>query len=827
MFFTPVDLMLQRVERHSADSDATHFQELSYAGEFIIRLTTAAVVACIQDSPDRHRYSLEHRIVRADGIGEWVQVFHHALTGPAASYFDKDAYDFRRELTIKVSEDSWLRGAITDLDAVLRVAYEKEFKSEGRPSLKVLFDTFVVLRNKVRAHGAPSPATLAACVGPFKRSVMAMAANAPVAKLQWAYLHRNISGKYFVRNLGLENDGFDDLKGSTALRMPNLESGIYLSLSDFRRVNLIYSDQDSADFLFPNGQFGNNDFELHSLITDNRRREPNHRYLAPATELPKSETQGRHELQFVGEVLSNLPALPMGYVERTRLEELVRSHLENDRHQIVTLVGRGGIGKTSLALKVLHELLPSKRYNIVVWFSARDIDLTIQGVKQVRPEVFTIKDIASQYAKLLGVDDKVQNKEVKLEPIKHFEKELGKSEWGPVLFVFDNFETLQSPVDTYNWIDTYIRPPNKILITSRLRDFKGDYPVDIAGMDHIESSQLILVNAQALGIENTLRSTEIKEIYEESEGHPYIMKIILGELADRGSWSRPSKVLSNREDILNALFERTFSTLTPLEQRIFLTVSDWRSSVPQMFVSAALRRSGDNLGDPDDAIDRLVRVSMVERSVDASDIAHLTVPLAAALFGKRRLQFSSINALIKNDVQFLQSAGTSDARTDQKNFFPRLKSYFKNISAKIERKETSLTEERLTLEYFAGQFPAAWRLLSDLEQDVYDTGWEARSAEYLRRFLESGCGDKADTLEAWEGLGHLYQAQQDLVGLSMAFQRWAQLRAPSLAEISNVSNTLNGSEQIRGLPIYERIAVLRPVWTSPQFDRTPGATVRA
>jgi len=101
--------------------------------------------------------------------------------------------------------------------------------------------------------------------------------------------------------------------------------------------------------------------------------------------------------------------------------------------------------------------------------------------------------------------------------------------------------------------------------------------------------------------------------------------------------------------------------------------------------------------------------------------------------------------------------------------------------------------------------------LSDLEQGVCDSGWEVRSADYLRRFLESGCGDKADILEAWEGLSRLYQAQQNPVGLSMAFQRRAQLRAPSLAEISNVANTLNGSDQIRGLPVYERMAVLSPV----------------
>ena len=34
----------------------------------------------------------------------------------------------------------------------------------------------------------------------------------------------------------------------------------------------------------------------------------------------------------------------------------------------------------------------------------------------------------------------------------------------------------------YNWIDSFIRLPNKALITIRYRDFKGDYPLEVIGM---------------------------------------------------------------------------------------------------------------------------------------------------------------------------------------------------------------------------------------------------------------------------------------------------------------------------------------------------------
>ena len=51
-------------------------------------------------------------------------------------------------------------------------------------------------------------------------------------------------------------------------------------------------------------------------------------------------------------------------------------------------------------------------------------------------------------------------------PIAFLGETLTKSAIGPILFVFDNFETVQNPPELFTWLDTYIRLPNKILITA-------------------------------------------------------------------------------------------------------------------------------------------------------------------------------------------------------------------------------------------------------------------------------------------------------------------------------------------------------------------------
>jgi hypothetical protein len=58
MAFRPLILMLDRVKQHGADSDSEHFMELLYAGEFILKVTTAAFVAGVDDDRENHRYRL-------------------------------------------------------------------------------------------------------------------------------------------------------------------------------------------------------------------------------------------------------------------------------------------------------------------------------------------------------------------------------------------------------------------------------------------------------------------------------------------------------------------------------------------------------------------------------------------------------------------------------------------------------------------------------------------------------------------------------------------------------------------------------------------------
>jgi len=133
----------------------------------------------------------------------------------------------------------------------------------------------------------------------------------------------------------------------------------------------------------------------------------------------------------------------------------------------------------------------------------------------------------------------------------------------PLLAVFDNFETVRNPADVYAWLSNAIRLPNKALITTRFHEFKADYPVEVGGMTEDEFRVLVDAPARQLGLAGSLFDAYAKELYEESDGHPYVAKILLGEAAIQGGRRKVKRVLAAKEDVLDALFVRTFELLPP------------------------------------------------------------------------------------------------------------------------------------------------------------------------------------------------------------------------------------------------------------------------
>ena len=524
------DRIDQRIALDREDGDYAFFHALMLKLEYVTKLVVSGTVACIGDDSDRHRYTLEHKLVRADSLGTWIEALNTALVGPPAQVFLSGARYLSRDLTEQVGPEDWrhdcvntLKNSASELDVTVSFG--------PKVALRQYFDLAVQIRNRTRGHGAPTSIQCSKACLALERSLQLLEQHMELFRLPWAHLYRNLSGKYRVSPLLNDCSSFDYLKGTRDVR---ISDGVYLNstgfsdVENFLAVPLIFTDPDLLDISFPNGNYGRQTFEILSYITNERSTQEGSAWSSPPAGLPSSETEGSNTLDVVGNTFTNVPPEPVRYVARTDLEtRLGRELITQDRHPIVTLTGPGGIGKTTIALKAVHHIANQREtpYETILWISARDIDLLGSGPKHVSRRVFTQKDVSRAVVDLLEPSGR-SAKEFDAEAF--FQRCLREGASGITLFVLDNFETLQNPADTVEWLDAHIRPPNKVLITTRFRDFVGDYPIEIHGMSDYEATTLVDQHAAWLGIENLLTGTYRNELVKESEGHPYVIKIFFG-----------------------------------------------------------------------------------------------------------------------------------------------------------------------------------------------------------------------------------------------------------------------------------------------------------
>lgn len=773
----------KRIESAKQDSDFTYFYSLLLEGEALLKTTTLGFIGALATDPDRHRYRLEHKLLRADGLGPWSLALEDALIGPASQFLLADLSPEKNELTKLCGLGSWQFEAVTSLRHCLDALEIEAEEVPTQTDMKRWFSLFAVLRNKTRGHGATMPGKVATAANSLKRSITLFHDSHALFKRQWAYLYRNLSGKYRVTPITEKADAFGELKKASDKSYPN---GVYLFAGAPRLVPFMESDADLTDFYFPNGSFGKGKYECLSYATDNKKEGDGSLHLTPTGTLPQSETQGLGELEQLGNCFSNAPPMPGDYIARQAFEAEITKLAEDDRHPIITLKGTGGIGKTSLALKVLNELAKRTRFYALFWFSARDVDLQLAGPKPVKPHVLSPEEVSRLYVTLVAPD---RLKESDFRCREFFEKQLTKNDLGACLFIFDNFETTQNPEELFAWIDTHIRLPNKVLITTRLRDFKGDYFIEILGMTEEEARKLIKATADQLAIGHLLNEPYIAELIQQAGGHPYVIKILLGEVAKEKRTGHVPRLVAGRDEILTALFERTYASLSPCAQRAFMTLAAWNSAVPRVALEAVLQKSVGEIVEVERAIDMLLQYSLAERQRSVEGLDFIALPVVATIFGRKKLNVSAMQAAIKTDAELLQMLGTVNRGEVHFSLAKRIDHFLGNIARRVEKGD-SYDNYAPIVEMIGRHFPPAWLSLARLHmEDGTVVGFEKAKTE-LRHYLEQDSSSPM-AAEAWRNLANCCFKTGDMLGDIHAFVQRSKIASVPFADLTNTARLLN------------------------------------
>lgn len=766
MSFEPIEKMWNRVDTARDHSDEAMFETLMLFGEMLTKLVAAGLVATVTEGVDRNRYRQIHRLVRANGIGEWSQVIDEVITGPTSNHLVPQVREEQRELSQRHKAGTWQYDSVASLYECLEEIRIPQDELSVKVAGRRWFSKFTDLRNKHAHGGIPSSAYRLLCQH-LEESIRLVTDNFRLLRRPWVYLHLNLSGKYRVTKLTEDVTVFDPLKSGQSTYV--LEGdGVYAFIGQPIYVDLVKSDMEARDFFFPNGSFAGKRYEELSYITRDRRYVDNAPYMAAATERPPSVTQGDELLEIHEDVFSNMPPAFKPYIRRPQLEAELIDKLTDERNPVITLLGRGGIGKTSLSLAVLDQLSKQGRFEALLWFSARDIDLLPEGPKPVRPEILTESDVARVFLRLMKSIQDVPNEE---DPLLHLAEGLSdKTRDRPFLFVFDNFETVHNPVELFRWVNEYIRLPNKVLITTRFRQFKADWPVEVPGMTYAETQELIDVESRELGINRFLDDTYRQELFDESEGHPYVVKVLLGEVKKADKPIPIKRIVASQDEILDALFERTYKGLSPAAKYLFLALCSWRSTVPLLALEAVMLHSSEERIDVARAVEELSQSSFVEILESKSGDQFITVPLVAAPFGKGKLTVSLQRNKISAEMGLLRAFGVTKPADIVEGVGTQIDRFFRYLEGAPESVDKYLPMS----EFIARRHPSAWRHIIYLYEKRNTRLDLNRAKDAVQRYIQSSASHD-DQMWAWRKLADLCGRTSDRSGEINALSEMCQL----------------------------------------------------
>jgi hypothetical protein len=629
--WTPAARQLSHFDRSCLERGRTEgaFLCAVQTAEVLIKLHTVAALALLTSDDPPLAQVLAHQLSRADGLGSWESALRRAIGGLARvtdRVFDRTLIVWLTQKTGREDADNLaaVSSPIANLCATMSLVPPP---ARQRPTPMDLLHSLVEVRNKTIGHGAYQAEFYGEHIQMLTDAVRWLYRESPLWRTDLLFV-LDRSGSSMARV-------FKGSDPSEVVTVPDsLERGeLALGIGEdyFPLPSLIRGRALTNSVYLANGGWRDADGDLEFLdyASSDRTRFDMPKVYADVADLKKSHTEGLSGLVAgESETYNNLPPSPDLYVSREALEgDLRQALLDRRRRHIVTLRGIGGIGKTALALHVSHSIARSEEgFGAILWMSARDIDLTLDGPVDVRRSAGSVDEVARRVCELLG------------EPASEGE-ELSRcagilaDESFPVLLVLDNFETFDDPHESYLYFDSACVPPCKVLITTRHEGFRGDYEIPVVGMSRREAAELLRSTARRFNREPLMTDEAVGRIYEYTHGHAYAMKLIASKASSISGMTSLMDSIMRGTDLLEALFRRSTEDLDDDAAFVFLLLSLFSGGLSEPSLVVAAKAQDADLGA---GIADLSHLSLIE--VGSTESSHTyRLPVMAQRFGRTKM----------------------------------------------------------------------------------------------------------------------------------------------------------------------------------------------
>ncbi|WP_431992036.1 NB-ARC domain-containing protein [Streptomyces albogriseolus] len=252
--------------------------------------------------------------------------------------------------------------------------------------------------------------------------------------------------------------------------------------------------------------------------------------------------------------LHNLPAPEFdetGFFGRRKEVDRIKKAIKG-AYPVVSILGDGGIGKTSVALKAAYELLddPKSKFDAFVWVTAKATILTVNEIQRISGAIENSLGLFASAAEQLGGQRAGQSSEP-------MEEVLSYLEHFRVLLILDNLETVLDQRLREFLLD--LPMGSKVIITSRI-GLGIENPVSLEPLSDEDSVRLLRSLARVRGVQalQGVPAPAIAQMVKSMKGHPaYIRWFVAGVQAGR----RPEELLYKNDLVLDFCMSNVYEYL--------------------------------------------------------------------------------------------------------------------------------------------------------------------------------------------------------------------------------------------------------------------------
>lgn len=233
-------------------------------------------------------------------------------------------------------------------------------------------------------------------------------------------------------------------------------------------------------------------------------------------------------------VQNNLPVpdyeFDGGFVGRNEDIKKILKLLDNDKFSVVTLSGAGGVGKTSLALRVCQEIINRgiDKFEYIVWLTAKENRLTALGIEDIEPTLRSYEELLDTIIEACGFSECLSSDEIEeKENLVDWIFEASKS----ILILVDNLETITDERIINFIIDAPISV--KFFITSRKGLGQIERRYEVNQLKEKEAVNLFRHVARDKGVISLAKQSDsiLKRYVNKVACYPLVIKWVIGQVA--------------------------------------------------------------------------------------------------------------------------------------------------------------------------------------------------------------------------------------------------------------------------------------------------------